>query len=265
MRSAVRSLLRYRRNRYLSQAGEAGILEEVLRRLGIRHGVMVEAGACDGLFLSNTNQFVGHGHRLVYVESNPVEFGRLVDNFAGTEDVLTIQRHIAPTGADSLDAVLTEAGVPAEFDLLVLDLDSYDLAVFRAMTRVPKVVMLEYNPFFFPDENYEADTGALNPSRGGKGSSLGAIYQAALAKGYEIVCTLNMNAVFVRADLRHLVVDRPVSRDDSATYEFLPLGKLTLRQMAQRAYYLGAARVLHALAIRAGLVKTFEYPPRGNS
>lgn len=264
VRSSVRRLLQFRRQKHLSQAGEAGILEEIFRRLGIAQGgVIVELGASDGLFLSNTHQFVGKGHRLVYIESDAEEFQKLAQNFDASGDVTTVRRHVTAVGPDSLDAILSEVELPADFDLLVLDIDSYDLAVLRSMRAfTPKIVMIEYNPFFLPDEEFEAISDAVHPERGGKGSSLLAIYRAASAKGYSIVCTLNMNAVFVRNDLAALVHERPVSLEESATFEFLPVARLAPRRLMQRAYYLGVRRVLHSLAIRAGLTPTFQYESR---
>lgn len=266
MRSSVRRLLRFRRHRYLSQAGEAGILEEVFRRLGITRGVILEAGASDGLFLSNTNQFVGKGHKLIYVESNPDEFQKLRQNFQHHDDVTTLLRHITPAGPDSLDVIASELGLPGDVDLLVVDIDSYDIAVLRGLESLrPKVVMIEYNPFFLPSEEYEADSGDIHPSRGGKGSSLGTLYRVAAEKGYQIVCTLNMNAIFVRAELLPRIHDQPVTLDESATFEFLPIRDLAPWQILQRAYYLGLSRVLRSLAIRVGLVPTFQYKSRNIS
>jgi hypothetical protein len=263
MRRAVKQLLGSRRRRYLSQAGEAGILEELFRRLHIERGYIAEVGASDGIFLSNTNQFVGRGYRIIYIEADATEFEKLQANFAGQRDVLTVHRHVAPTGPDSLDAVLGSKGLPPDFDLLVIDIDSYDVALLREMRLFrPKILMLEYNPFFFPHEEHEATSGELHPERGGKGSSLAVVHRVAVEKGYGIACTLNMNAIFVRVDLLPLVYDRPPTLEETATFEFLPVRKLAPRQLLQRAYYLGLSRVLHSLAIKAGLMSTFQYPSR---
>lgn len=93
-------LQRYARNVY-SQNGEDGILEEILRRLGITGGWVVESGAWDGKHLSNTFALIerscgggsgsssgsggggsgggGSGFRGLHIEADVAKFAELLE------------------------------------------------------------------------------------------------------------------------------------------------------------------------------------------
>jgi len=43
----MKTLLRYRKD-YYSQNGEDGVIEEILKRIGIKQGYFVDVGAWDG-------------------------------------------------------------------------------------------------------------------------------------------------------------------------------------------------------------------------
>ena len=64
-----KSLLFYYGNNY-SQAGQDGIINEILRRLNINDGVFVEFGGWDGIYLSNCRALYERGFKGVFIEAD---------------------------------------------------------------------------------------------------------------------------------------------------------------------------------------------------
>jgi hypothetical protein len=190
----VGSLLKYRCNIH-SQNGEDGIIAELCARLGISIGWCVEFGAWDGKFLSNTFALVERGWRAVAIEGDPAKFQdllRTATDFSG--QMIPIQAYIEPEGEQSLDRILARMIIPREFDLLSIDIDSWDWQVWRSLRMFsPKIVVIEINSSVPPglDIVHSADH---------QGSSFTATLLLGREKGYTLVCHTG-NMVFVRSDL----------------------------------------------------------------
>ena len=147
------TLRRYRRD-YYSQNGEDGIIEEVLKRLGITCGYCVEFGAWDGRHLSNTYHLVdAHDWRGLYIEADPVKYSELLQNemvLAGR--VTPVNAYVSVSGSDTLDEILVRNDVPADFDLLSIDVDGLDLDIWESLTQHrPKIVIVEVDSYVEPD------------------------------------------------------------------------------------------------------------------
>jgi hypothetical protein len=190
----VPELAGYRHNVH-SQNGEDGVLEEVFRRLHVDTGFFVEFGAWDGKHLSNTYRLAEAGWRGLYIEGDDERFAELERTVAAFDGRVAARKTwIAATGETSLDAVLESVGVPAELELLSIDIDSDDWNVWRRVERFrPLVVVLEINSGIPP--------GIVQTHRGPEvqGSSFSAAVLLAEAKGYAVVCHTG-NVVLVRAD-----------------------------------------------------------------
>lgn len=72
----MKTLIKYRKN-YYSQNGEDGVIEEILKRMGIKQGWFVEFGAWDGKYLSNTYALVEKGWKGVEIEGDKTKFEKL--------------------------------------------------------------------------------------------------------------------------------------------------------------------------------------------
>ena len=195
------NLLDYRSNIY-SQNGEDGVLAELFRRMGSDSsaGWCVEFGAWDGKHLSNTFQFVeSNGWNAVYIESDEMRF---LDLEATARDVGRIVAINALVGAEKnggLDEILKSTKLPKEYQLLSIDIDSYDLAVWNEHIEYdPQVVVIEINSSIPP--------GVLQWHRDGhfQGNSFSSTVAVARAKGYSLVCHTG-NLIFVRDDLVSVV------------------------------------------------------------
>jgi hypothetical protein len=190
--------LRFRKNVF-SQNGEDGILEEVLVRLGLNaiENWCVEFGAWDGKHMSNTFQLVSnHGWNGVYIEGNADFYKELEITCQSYPKIIPILRMISHEAGstDALDMILGETDIPKDFEVLSIDIDSYDLAIWANMLDyTPKVVIIEINSHISP--------GILEwHHTQGRGNSFSSTLRVGTKKGYTLICHTG-NMIFVRNDL----------------------------------------------------------------
>ncbi len=137
----------FRENRY-SQNGEDGIIGEIFRRLNISTGWFVEFGAWDGKHLSNSYNLVAHhGWSGVFIEGNPQKFQDLLQTTAQFPGKLhPICAMVGFEGEGKLGDLLARTPIPKDFELLSIDIDSYDWQVWNALENYrPKLVIIECN------------------------------------------------------------------------------------------------------------------------
>ena len=178
-----------------SQVGEDGVIAHILERLEIAGGWCVEFGAWDGKFNANTWDLVhNRGWKAVYIEANQTAFAKLVENSSSLPDVYCINEFIEINGSKSLDALLARTPLPADFDFLVIDIDSNDWHIWKSLQGYrPKVVMIEFSEFCPPEIYYVKDPVAPGPSS----ASLSAVCDLGRQKGYDLVAVVGGNALFV--------------------------------------------------------------------
>jgi hypothetical protein len=186
-----------------SQNGEDGVLQQALAVLpaaGLDRWC-VEFGAWDGVHLSNSrNLILNHGYRAVLIEGDARKFRELQANYAGSQGVIPVHGLVGFGAADGLDAMLADTEVPEDFDVLSIDIDGNDYHVWKAMRRLrPKLVCIEFNQTIHTDVDF-VQPADPNVSQG---SSLSALVRLGREKGYELICVLPWNAVFVRAEYFH--------------------------------------------------------------
>lgn len=201
---ASEDLTRYEM-KVFSQNGEDGVVVELLNRIGVGPGFFVEFGIGDGtegncVWLADVAGWSG-----LFLEPDPGAFSALAHKYAGTR----VQVLAEPVTPSSLQTQLDRCGVPAEFDLLSIDIDGNDLHVFAAVDRYrPRLVIVEYNA------SMDRDSVRITPyldaawdGTGGFGSSLAAFDEVAGSLGYQLAHTemSGTNAFYVRSDLAPLV------------------------------------------------------------
>ncbi|MDD5706055.1 MAG: hypothetical protein PHR35_09025 [Kiritimatiellae bacterium] len=190
------TLAAYRRNVH-SQYGEDGVVQELVRRLGIVNGQFVEFGAWDGEHLSNTRLLLEQGWRGVYIEADPERHARLVTNMLPFKDrVVSLRAFVEPEGEQSLDQLLKQTPTESSFDLLSIDIDSFDWHIWRGLKQYrPTIVIIEINS--------SIPVGIIKTNRalGDGGSSFSATLELGNRKGYTLVCHTIANMIFVRSDM----------------------------------------------------------------
>lgn len=179
-----------------AQGAEEAMLARIFERVRPRTRYCVDLGASDGERNSNTALLLKQqGWRGLLVEASDYRFGKLRANYAGAAQAELVHARAQP---DTVEALLAE--VPAELDLLNIDIDGNDYWVWRAIERVrPQVVVIEYNPYYQPPERWVMTYNADHEWDGSTyyGASLESLYWLAKQKGYELIgCDSNGNNAF---------------------------------------------------------------------
>jgi hypothetical protein len=183
-----------------SQNGEDGVIGEILIRLGTVIPISascVEFGAWDGKYLSNTFALVEKGWSAVYIEADKDRFHDLIKTSRLHPNITAINVKVehASNGENNLNEIFKAVKLRKNFEILSIDIDSYDLAVWESLQIFkPKIVIIEINSSYRP---------GLKRRHGenlAQGNSFTSTLEVALNKGYKLVCHTG-NMIFVDAEL----------------------------------------------------------------
>ena len=188
--------------RVFSQNGEDGVLAEIFRRIGAPARFFVEFGVESGregncVYLADVAGWDG-----LFIEANPPKFRQLEQKYAACDGVCTSEAMVTPANVEEL---FHRGGVPAEPDIVSIDIDGGDYWVWEAIVNYrPRVVVAEYNSAI------DARRRLVQPrERAGWdgtdffGASVAALRALGESKGYRLVYTelAGVNTFFVREDL----------------------------------------------------------------
>lgn len=97
-----------------------------------------------------------------------------------------------------MHAILKKTPIPTDFELLSIDVDGTDYAIWNGLKEYfPKVVVIEFNPTIPNEVEFvQEDSASVN-----HGNSLASLVKLGKHKGYELAATTVNNAFFVRKDL----------------------------------------------------------------
>lgn len=173
-----------------SQSGEDGVLAKLFEVVGIDQGYFVEFGAWDGRHLSNTHCLAMRGWRGCLIEGDSKRYRDLLAS-TPQPHITKVCRFVTCAGPDALDSILDDVGAPELLDILSIDVDSDDLAIWRSVTRHrARCVVIEYNPTIPFDCYFE------NPPGKNWGNAALSIVEHAAASGYVLVCVTRSNLIF---------------------------------------------------------------------
>ena len=186
-----------------SHAEEASHLQDVLSRCALGSGFVVDLAAGDGVDHSSTLfLFRDAGWRGLAIEMDARLHARLEFAYRPFPNALVLQHKVTP---EDVENVLLSNDVPPDFDVLNLDIDSYDLWVAEALLRTfrPSVISMEINekippPVYFavlydPEHVWSEDHFY--------GCSIVAAAELLKAKGYVLESVQYNNAFFIREDV----------------------------------------------------------------
>lgn len=196
------SLLKFFSNVY-SQLGQDGILREIIKRLNINKGYFCEFGAWDGVMHCNTRWLYENGWQGIYIEPSRKKYEILKKNLNhnSTDNLTKCYQGLVGTGTQndknpSLDLIIKKLweNKNINLDLLVIDIDGYDLEVFEASELKPKIILMEGGSNFNPTicKPFPLFRIYQHP--------LGYIELKMREKGYSLVCFLQ-DCYFIRNDL----------------------------------------------------------------
>jgi hypothetical protein len=189
--------------RVMSQNGEDGVLAALFSMAGTTNRYFVEFGASDGI--QGTCAFLAQvlGWSGLFIEPDAGAYGRLESRYADRQDIATV--HAAVT-RESIATIFDAEAVPAEPDLISIDVDGNDAHLLAVLPRRPRVIVVEYNGSLPRDPDVQlVQPYDERPWDGTAffGASLGALEEVAHRSGYRLVHTelAGANAFFARDDV----------------------------------------------------------------
>lgn len=180
-----------------SQNGEDGIIEELFNRLSISNGWVCEFGAWDGIHLSNTYNLVKQNFNAVYIEGDKEKYTDLLKTVENHKNIIPINAFVDHKDSEnSLDNILKKTDIPIDFDILSIDIDSYDYQVWKSLkVYKPKIVIIEINS----SVKVNNDEHIHEPNKY-QGTGFKPTYDLGLEKGYKFILHTG-NMFFIREDL----------------------------------------------------------------
>jgi hypothetical protein len=132
----------------------------------------------------------------VYIEGDIDRFQDLLNTTVKFPKIKPINAFVARDSGmvDSLDQILAKTTIPKDFELLSIDIDTYDCDVWESLENYqPKVIVIEINSSVPPGILWRHTDKT-------QGNTFSATLNVGLNKGYTLVCHTG-NLIFVRDDL----------------------------------------------------------------
>lgn len=186
-----------------SENGEDGILQHIFEEIGVDNGFCTEVGAYDGKIFSNTWTLIhDKGWQAMLIEKDAIAYSALRMQHEHSTLVQAVQVEVTTRNETSLDSILAEHAVPADFEFLCIDVEGNDYHLWASLKNFrPKVVMVDFNSTVPNDVIFvQEDDLKVN-----HGASLRAFVELGKTKGYELAAVTTWNAIFVRSDLFSLL------------------------------------------------------------
>lgn len=174
-----------------SQGGEEAYIEFILKNLPEKGKHLVEIGAWDGIYLSNTRFLIERGYTALLIDGDNRGNAEVKEHFINLDNVLEL---------------LEQYGTPAEFDFLSIDIDGNDLYILeKILTKYkPSLIVAEFNPIW---EAHQSKVIQYDPSHTwGNDDFYGFSFLAGkkMAEKYGYACVFqndSLNMYFVRKDM----------------------------------------------------------------
>ena len=185
---------KYKKNFY-SQNGEDGVVLEILKRLKlkVKNKWCCEFGAWDGIYGSNTfNLIKNKNYSAVYIEGDIKRYRDLLKTKKKYKKIISFNKYVSykSSSLNSLDKILKQTKIIRDFDILSIDIDSYDLAVWKSLKKFrPKIVIIEINSGIPLGKRQMHGKGKI-------GNSFTSTVKFAKTNKYQLVCHTG-NCIFV--------------------------------------------------------------------
>ncbi len=188
-------LNKYKKNIF-SQNGEDGIILEIIKRLNLngKNKWCCEFGAWNGIHGSNTFNLVKNfNFNAVYIEGDKKRFKDLIITKSKFSKIFPFNKYVSykKNSLNSLDNILKKTKIKKNFEILSIDIDSYDLAVWKSLKKYrPEIVIIEINSGIPPGIKHVH-------SKNQQGNSFTSTVNYAKKNGYHLVCHTG-NCIFIK-------------------------------------------------------------------
>ena len=188
---------------HFSQGGEDGIIRALALRIGTTNRYFVEFGVSDGSECNSAALALRYRWGGLMIEGDPVRFAELTETYGERRDIALFNRYVS---VENILDIFAAAKVPAEFDLLSIDIDGNDYWLWEKLAAYrPRIVVTEYNGSKPPPQRWIME---YNPSHRFDGTtyygaSLASLNALAERLGYALVGTNRggINAFWLRNDV----------------------------------------------------------------
>jgi hypothetical protein len=176
-----------------SQYGESEIIKIIFQNIPPTQKFFVDIGAGyygNGI-MSNTNELIDEGWEGIQIDANNSDNPNIKKLFVTPENIVPF---------------LKENEVPHGFDLLTIDIDSFDLDILEKVVPEyrPRVICTEFNPAIDPSSSCKLkyEEGYVWDKTTKYGYSFGAGVKFCNNHGYKIILNhIDQNLFLVRGDL----------------------------------------------------------------
>ena len=199
-----------------SQHGQDGVLEEIYKRIGTTNKFFVEFGSSGRQdSQGNTAYLRTQGFDGLLMDGYEAPYSEKVER-----DYPVQIEFITP---ENINTLFEKYNVPHEFDLLSIDIDGQDFHVWNSIDQKykPRVVVIESNYYMFPkvDKVQPYDVRWVWDGTHRYGSSIRALMNLGIKKGYSLVAYTGADGIFVRTDiLTEKRIDFQFTNNDEALW-----------------------------------------------
>lgn len=179
------NLLKNRWDKYTT-TGNDGIIDYVLKTVGIQKGVFVEFGAADGVRGSNCRRLWEGGWSGLFIEANKEQYKLLEKTYRGCKGVYCHFGVVSTSGESLFDIIVDRYILGQPIDFCSIDIDGPDLEVFSTFSKyLPKVICIEGGQMLHPFHERVPENIANHNIQ----QSLKVICDVFAAKGYQVLCS----------------------------------------------------------------------------
>lgn len=178
-----------------SQNGEDGIIDHLISKVkpAVDSDLIVDVGAWDGTYLSNSKNQIEKGKAGLLIEADPLRAKKAQLSYHDNKKVEVVEKFITPK--NSLHEVLTTRLHHENFLMLNIDIDGDDLAVFESVGNFrPLIVVIEFNPEIPNHIDFR------NPAGTRVGNSARAIINFAETLEYSLAHATSTNLILVKEE-----------------------------------------------------------------
>lgn len=185
---------------HTSQGGENGIVDKIFDTVGTHNRHCVEFGGFELRRFSNVFPLWSEQNwKGLLIEGDRHRYHELKSNY---EDMLRREKvgelalenaFVEVDGSNSLDNILNRHDFPVDIDLMSIDVDGTDHAIWKSLRNYrPRVVIIEFNPTVPPHIS-------MVGRKSGNHVGAGVLDMLHLGndKGYDLVACTGVNAIFV--------------------------------------------------------------------